>query len=137
MRAKALPLLALHFIKHTLRKLTFTYRRGGSKRFLENYASEGLPPVDPATRTHISEWQSCIGCGLCDRLCPQSHAVPSVGGISLTELLAAATRDLSQLEAARADAQRVACDGCGACEDACPVGVPIRDVVTFLATPVA
>ena len=134
MNTKALPLLAWHFIKHTLRKLTFTYRRGGSKRFLENYASEGLPPVSSDVRSELARWQSCIACGLCDRLCPQSGAVPAATQSPLTELLAAATRDLSQTDAARRDAQGVICESCGACADACPTGVPIRGVVTFLST---
>lgn len=136
MNARALGLLALHFWKHVFRKLTFTYARGGSARFVENYRDDRLLGVDPEERAALPTWQACIACGLCDALCAASGSVPATRDVSVTLTLASGPRDFSQLPLVGSDLALLAsegrCDDCGACEDACPVGVPIRDVVRFL-----
>lgn len=126
MGARSLVLLAWHFLRHVLRKVTFTYDRGGSKRFLENYRADGLEPVSEARRPELAAMQSCIACGLCDATC--GTAVPA----STLVFVASGVRDLSTLDASAVDARQLACAGCGGCETICPVGVPIRDAVAFV-----
>ncbi len=126
MGGRSLLLLAWHFLRHVLRKVTLTYDRGGSTRFLENYRDDGLAPVRREDRQAVARWQSCIGCGLCDAVChPEQPA-------SLVVLLAAGARDLSTLDASALDASRWACGSCDGCSSICPVGVPIAEAVSFL-----
>ena len=72
-RAYAIALLAWHFWKHILLKVTFLYRRGGQNRFVENYREDRVFPVPASVRDRLPEWQACTGCGLCDAYAPHGE----------------------------------------------------------------
>jgi ferredoxin len=125
MGGRALVLLAWHFLRHVLGKLTFRYDRGGAKRFLTNYAADGALPVSVHDAQLLPAAQQCIGCGMCDAHC---HAE---GGISVLVRMASGPRDLSELPLAAPEG--LACTACAGCATVCPVGVPIADTLAFLS----
>lgn len=127
MGPKALLLLAIHFWKHVLKKVTFTYRAGGSERFISNYLPDRLLPLSPETRRALPSWQRCTACGLCD-------SVYDRAGVSLMGLVVSASRDFSEMQAAAPDAAYFDdTELLAAAEAACPEQVPIADVVAYLA----
>lgn len=125
MGGRALVLLAWHFVRHVLRKVTFRYDRGGSTRFLSNYASDGALPVVASDGVLLPSSQGCIGCGACDAHC---HAD---GGVSVLMLLASGPRDLSALPLP--EVSGLACSACAGCSTVCPVGVPIAETLAYLS----
>lgn len=132
-RFRALVLLGWHFILHWLSKLFFLYRRGGIERFRANYDADHLLPIATEDRPSMPDWQGCIGCGLCDALCPATPAILRHAGATPQFLMTAGSRDTSALVAAREEVTALlGCDACKACEDACPAGVPIRDVLGWI-----
>lgn len=127
MGLRSLLLLGLHFFKHVLSKLTFRYDRGGSKRFVRNYVPDRLLPLEAETRGALPRWQACIGCGLCD-------AAYGDASVSVMSIVVSAARDFSTLADASADAARlVDAARLAEAEVACPMGVPITDVVSYVA----
>lgn len=127
MGLRSLVLLALHFWKHVLKKVTLTYRRGGSERFVANYRPDRLLPIEPQTRAALRSWQSCTACGICD-------AVYAKPGPSVMAIVAAGSRDFSVMPEVAADAARLDDrELLAAAGRACPMGVPIEQVVAYVA----
>ena len=102
--------------------------RGGPRRFLAQYAPDGLAPLPPDDAARLPGFMRCIGCGACDLVCPlvgqagaEAFRGPSLVALSWTRSsadLAAAAPTLRRLPAA--------CGSCRACEAACPRQVPLR-----------
>lgn len=127
-RVRAIALLALHFWKHVLLKVTLLYRPGGSSRFIENYEPERVHPVPPRARGALPVWHRCIGCGLCDAVNPKPE-------VSVMTLVGCGLRDFTMREDVAAEARKVlAAGGTDAMDAVCPVGVPVTDVLGYLAT---
>lgn len=122
---RALLLLAFHFWKHILKKVSFLYDAGGERRFVSNYEPDHLLPFSGSVRAALPSWQGCTGCGLCD--------AAYGGGASVLAVVGAGVRDTSQLVAAARDAAALTdAEGLERAEAACPVGVPVRAVVAWV-----
>ncbi len=127
-RVVAIALLAFHFWKHVLLKVTFLYRAGGEERFVGNYRPDRVLPVPARVRAGLPEWHGCIGCGLCDVFSPTTD-------VSVMTLVGAGLRDFTMREDVAREASTVLAAGrVEEMETICPVGVPINDVLRYLAT---
>lgn len=127
-RVIAIALLAFHFWKHILLKVTFLYRAGGEERFVGNYRPDRVLPVPARVRTDLPSWHACNGCGLCDALNPAPE-------VSVMTLIGSGLRDFTMREDVAAEAQMVLEAGpTSEMEAICPTSVPIGDVLHFLAT---
>ncbi len=130
-RLKAVFILAIHFWKHVLAKATLRYDRGGEARFVDNYRADRLLPLERDARERLADWQRCIGCGLCDAVCP-SAAGETGPGPQL--IVGAGLRDLSAMHTLVDEVEALAdCAECDDCHAVCPVDVPVADVLRFVA----
>lgn len=131
-RLHAYALLGWHFLLHWLKKLFFLYRPGGVERVRQNFESEGLTPLTADERRLLSEWQSCIDCGLCEAVCPELGVVPEQRQMGPALLAQSGVRDLSA-----APLTLPSTEALRACDDErlqaiCPVGIPLVDLRDFL-----
>lgn len=134
MGSKSLLLLGWNFFLHLLRRATFTYRRGGAKQFRANFDPEHLLPVTPNDREMLPAWQSCIACGLCDKVCPDLLSIVQEGRGVAPQLIASGLhRDLTAYNLVFPDASYLAsCNECSDCEDICPVDIPLQSLAEFI-----
>jgi succinate dehydrogenase/fumarate reductase-like Fe-S protein len=120
-------------VVHPLHRLMQGRSRQGPKAFLKNYAHEGLVPISVEEREQLPSFMKCVGCGLCDAVCPlvgkldrRDFAGPSLVALAWTR----ATPDLgvvaSTLKHLPAD-----CGSCTKCVDICPPRVPLLDLFAY------
>src|SRR5690554_2452131 len=128
--------LGWHFLLHILSKIFFLYRPGGLKRVNENFEPEGLTPLTEAEREMMTKWQRCIGCGLCEAVCPELSVIPEYAKntrLMGPQLIAeSAMRDLSRADLALPSAEALAKVDGDALEAICPVDIPLNDLAKFL-----
>lgn len=132
-KVHAYILLGWHFLLHVLRKLFFVYRPGGIERFEQNFEPEGLVPVDDRERQMLTKWQSCIGCGLCEAVCPELGVIPENRHMGPQALAESGMRDLSRAELALPSREAIAECDYDELEAICPADIPIGELAEFLA----
>lgn len=131
-RLHAYALLGWHFLLHWLKKLFFVYRRGGIERVRDNFEKEGIIELGDAERDLLAQWQSCIGCGLCEAVCPDLHTIVEQRQVGPSLLAQAHVRDLSNADLSLPAADVVSdCDR-GHLQTICPVDIPLADLTDFL-----
>lgn len=131
---KSFLLLGWNFLLHVLRKATFLYHPGGTARFRKNFDPERLFPLTEQERAMLPQWQACVACGLCEKVCPSLlSAVPEGRGVGPQMLASSLHREFPAMSLTWPDAQALTrCEGCHECEAICPVEVPLRDLAAFL-----
>lgn len=131
-RFYALLLLAWHLVIHLIQKLTFVYDPGGLELFRENFDRDGLYSLTARERELLSDWQRCIGCGLCEAACPALSIIPKNRHAGPRYLAMGSMRDLSESGVALDSAESLeACDG-DELEEVCPVDIPLGDLAEFI-----
>jgi succinate dehydrogenase/fumarate reductase-like Fe-S protein len=116
-------------VSHPLRDLR---RRGtGRERFLENYASEGLPPTTAEERAAAEAASACITCGLCESGCGLRGAIPSIRDLGLHAAFRLYSKSAEMLGVSGDGL--APCASCTGCEPLCPSGVPIARLVRAFA----
>lgn len=98
---------------------------GGERRFLENYAGEGMVPLTVQEESLIRDLERCIFCGLCEAVCPRStpHAV---------ERWPAYSRAITLAELAAEDIPLDCPSACSACAEICPTRVPLTAIPALI-----
>lgn len=107
-------------------------RSDGLRAFRQNYAADGLAPLDAEQRATMAEFGRCIACGLCDRgeskrIARSSGAYPGV-----MQLMLAASRSMPDFGAAAVAFSHVSDDVLAEKELICPTGVPMRKIAKFV-----
>jgi len=128
--------LGWHFLLHILSKIFFLYRPGGLKRVNENFEPEGLTPLTGYEREMITSWQRCIGCGLCEAVCPELSVIPEYAKntrLMGPQLIAeSAMRDLSRADLALPSAEALAKVDAEQLQGICPVDIAFYDLAQLL-----
>lgn len=130
---RAIALLGWHFLLHWLSKLVLIYRRGGIERFRANYDPDRLLPVGEEDRALLDRWQRCTACGLCEAVCASAAPVPRLASAGPMLLMTAGSRDLSEHGVAALAAGKLPFPGAEEAAALCPMGVPIPEVLAFVA----
>jgi ferredoxin len=133
-RLRAVSFLAYRaLVAHPLSLLTSRAHERGKARFLANYAPDGLVPLTPAEREALPRAMRCVGCGLCDAVCPLAGKLPAreFQGPSVVALAwSRATPELGHVEASLRRLP-MDCGTCRRCEEICPREVPLRELFEF------
>ena len=121
-RTRSFAYLALAFNRRQLRRLLYGRRdNGGERRFLENFAGEGLAPLTAAQEALTLELSRCVYCGICEAVCPRP-----------LDRWPAYARALEHAPYAAADLPASCPPDCRVCEANCPTGVPLREIPAFV-----
>ncbi|MFP4597566.1 MAG: 4Fe-4S dicluster domain-containing protein [Persicimonas sp.] len=128
----AYALLAWHMVVHILGKLVLLYKPGGIERVRAHFEPEGLTPLEAEEREMIAKWQSCIGCGLCEAVCPELDLIPDQRVMGPSLLAQGGMRELSHSELTLPSAEALQTCDCDALEQICPVDIPLCDLAAFL-----
>lgn len=126
-------LLAWHFFLHVLKKVFFLYDRGGIERFRGHFDREGLAPLSKDEREMLAQWQSCIGCGLCEAVSSDLSVIPEQRHMGPSLLAQGGLRDLSESDLTLPSADAVEHLDCGELQGICPVDIPLCDLAKFLS----
>lgn len=114
--------LAVAFWRRQLRRLVRGRAdNGGERRFLENYAGEGMAPLTAPQEALVHALGRCIYCGVCEAVCP----LP-------LDRWPAYSRALTQSRDAARSVPPDCPPDCRACADACPTHVPLPEIPAFL-----
>lgn len=128
--------LGWHFLLHILSKIFLLYRPGGLQRVNQNFEPEGLTPLTEFEREMITSWQRCIGCGLCEAVCPELRVIPEYAAntrLMGPQLIAeSAMRDLSRADLALPSAEALAKLDTRQLQDICPVDIAFYDLAQLL-----
>ncbi len=133
-KLRALLFLGYHaLVVHPLRVLRRTRAQQGKPRFLANYAPEGLVPTSAPDRKRMPAFMGCIGCGLCDMVCPlvgkldrRDFRGPSLVALAYTR----ATPDLGHV-ATTLRHLPADCGTCNRCVEVCPRQVPLKEIFEY------
>jgi len=130
-RFRSLFNLGLRMLVHLL-ALPFRRPGDGERRFLENYAAEGLPPLSLGERRLLPALDRCIACGLCNAMCETlAHGPRHLFGGPFA--LGASARSMPDFGAFAAHLrEEVECADCRRCQTVCPTGVPLYDLALFV-----
>lgn len=131
-RLYAVVLLGWHFLLHYLKKVSFLYDPGGIDQFRENFDDEGLSSLTERERRHISEWQRCIGCGLCEAACSEASVIPEQRRSGPRYLAMSSSRDLSESDLAVPSDEAIERLEEVDIERICPVDIPVGEIAKFL-----
>lgn len=128
--------LGWHFWLHILSKIFFLYRPGGLERVNQNFEPEGLTPLTEDEREMMNSWQRCIGCGMCEAVCPELRVIPEYAKntrLMGPQLIAeSAMRDLSRADLTLPSAEALAQVDDDRLEAICPVDIPLHSLAEFL-----
>lgn len=130
-RLLSLAMLLLRVVWHFL-KIPFRRAPVHERRFLENYAPEGLVPLASDARRLLPRIEGCIGCGLCTALCPHWAEEGQRHRFGAPSFLVMSARSFPEFHAFRSETDDGrACARC-TCEAVCPVGIPLRDFAALV-----
>ncbi len=108
---------------------------GGSRglaAFLDNYASDRLPPVAPEERLLLPRMSGCIACGLCN-VGEGVRAAASHGAYAgAMDLMLASSRSMPDYDAAVRSFAEVSDARLAELEERCPTRVPMRKLAAFV-----
>ncbi len=129
-RALALAVLASSLVKVLVDRLFG--KRTGLALFLENYGTEGVPPLLPAEREALPRFSRCIACGRCDlgeapRIAASRGAYPG-----LMTVVLASSRSMPDFDAAAEALAHVPDEVLAAKEAVCPTSVPFLELARFV-----
>lgn len=130
-RFKAIFLLTMALLR-TLLRLLFRRGRRGIASFRQNYDADGLPPVTRAERDQMPAFSRCIACGLCDR--GEAERIARSGGAyrGVMNLVLSASRSMPDYRAAAYSVSFISDQELADKEPICPVGVPMRQIASFV-----
>lgn len=123
--AVSLLVLAWHVFVHFL-LLPFRCWRRDKQRFRDAYRADRLLSLSARESGELVGFERCIGCGLCNTLCPTLATAPRYvfGGPASLAARARSFPDFQNF--AGYFLHESECSGCHACESICPTGVPLR-----------
>jgi Fe-S oxidoreductase len=130
-KIKSIANLGKHFWLHVFRRLVRKPRPGEEMhKFLEYYSADKLTSLTCDDRTALFEYQKCINCGTCARVCPV-YAPAAHGSYRAPDsIVAALSRSFPEFGAAR-DAV-FNCTQCGACALECPRGIDAPGLIMLV-----
>lgn len=106
---------------------------GGTKRYLNNYAEDGIRPLSLDEAACFTELGGCIRCNLCDSLCDATRELKHLHGQGPSLIASTLSRNLPDIPKANIYLDSFDdCEQCFACFDICPTGVPIRKIVELM-----
>jgi succinate dehydrogenase/fumarate reductase-like Fe-S protein len=106
--------------------------RSGARRFLDNYAPEGLVPMTEEDRAVLNGAARCIHCGLCDAYDLALAVIPRTVYDGASVLPIAYSRATPDLPRARAALGRLRDEHLVKAEKVCPTRVPLRRIAGYL-----
>lgn len=130
-KIKSIANLGKHFWMHVFRRLVRKPRPGEEMhKFLEYYSADKLTRLTRDDRAALFEYQKCMNCGTCARVCPV-YAPAAHGSYRAPDsIVAALSRSFPEFGAAR-DAV-FNCTQCGACALECPRGIDIPGLIMLV-----
>ena len=132
-KLKAYALLAWHLFLHILKKVFLLYDPGGIERFRGHFDREGLAPLNEDERGLLDDWQSCIGCGLCEAVSADLEAIPEQRHMGPSLLAQCGVRDLSESDLTLPSTEAIEELDCDELQGICPVDIPLCELAEFLA----
>lgn len=130
-KIKAIANLGKHFWIHVFRRLVSKPKPGEEKRkFLEYYSGDKITSLTAGDREALFEYQKCINCGTCARVCPV-YAPAAHGHYRAPDSIAASlSRSFPEFGAARDAVYN--CTQCGACALECPRGIDVPGLIMLV-----
>jgi len=134
-RLHALLILAWALVRSLLAPLVGARR--GLSDFRKSYAADRLPPVAADERRYLPQLSGCIACGLCN--VGEGERIARSGGTysGVMDLMLASSRSMPDYDAAARSFEVVGDERLAELEVRCPVGVPMRQVASFVRTKAA
>ncbi len=125
----ALCFLGFHFFLRILKRIFFI-QSPGLKDFVDFYKKDRISTLTRKDKNLIEETSHCIGCGLCDSLCPAVGLLSrqTFLGPSFLPHLSRSIPDFAGVVPLDFDA----CNGCRGCESICPEHVPLKRIIEFM-----
>jgi succinate dehydrogenase/fumarate reductase-like Fe-S protein len=122
--------LGWHFWKRLVGRLFD--RRPGLARFEENYAADRLQALTAEESDALASFSRCTACGMCDATFTAYDRASRTEFRGPSDLPLAYTRNLPDLDAARAFVSHLEKGDLEALEQVCPARVPFRRLVRFV-----
>ena len=110
--------------------LGFLRKRNRIEEFLENYALDGILPVESAERSLMPLSQACQNCSLCTLSCSALRQGTAPSGFEPKYILLALGRSSHESEIFMET--WVPCVECSECTVLSPVGVPVHGVASLI-----
>jgi Fe-S oxidoreductase len=130
-KIKAIANLSKHFWLHVIRNAVHRPKPGEElAKFREYYRADHLVPLSGEERGTLLEYQKCINCGTCARVCPVYG--PAAHGFyrAPDSIAASLSRSFPEFDSARDAVYN--CTQCGACAAACPRGIDVPALVMMV-----